>query len=106
MALVSRVDHCPGYPSPLIGSSWESVPDTVLEVLKEGLARFYPDDLSSSVKNSTYLQQHGSEGQAVLAAAWATQPSGGSLEQAEEVLFRTLENDVSLSPKVTICFFW
>jgi len=75
-------------------------------VLKEGLARFYPDDLSPSVKNSTYLQQLGSEGQAILAAAWATQPSGGSLEQAEETLFTVLQDNVSLNPKVNICFFY
>jgi len=80
------------------------VPDAVLEVLKAGLARFYPDGLSPSVKNSTYLQQHGSEGQAILAAAWVTQPTGGSLEQAEETLFMVLQDDVSLSPKVAICF--
>jgi hypothetical protein len=73
-------------------------------VLKEGLARFYPDGLSISVKNSTYLQQHGSEGQAILAAASATQPSGGSLEQAEETLFTVLQDNVSLSPKVSTYF--
>ena len=74
----------------------------MLEVLKEGLARFYPDNLSPSVKNSTYLQQHGSEGQAILATAWMTQANGGSLEQAEETLFLVLQDNVSLSPKVTI----
>jgi hypothetical protein len=73
--------------------------------LKEGLARFYPDNLSPSVKNSTYLQKLGSEGQAILAAAWVTHPSGGSLEQAEETLFTVLQDNVSLSPKVIICLF-
>ena len=77
----------------------------MLEVLKEGLARFYPDDLSPSVKNSTYLQQFGSEGEAILATAWATERTGGSLEQAEETLFTVLQDNVSLSPKVTTCFF-
>jgi N-alpha-acetyltransferase 15/16, NatA auxiliary subunit len=80
------------------GSKAENVPPLVSEAL--GALLPPENEIASEVLNTQYLQAHSNDARAIIDAAWGARLLESNREEIENILFGTLNENVSLNLKV------